>query len=207
MKTVKDGNLYKAVKQVERKYWKREETEQSWTQPVLSANGTIGGNSFACAANSEYNPAWRAFDNETSNDWENNNGDMPCWLEWYNPNALKVTQIVIVTGIKPSQFFSEIYGCLKNYKIQASSDNSNWADIYTGSNSSYSAKKSLTINISNNNFYKYWRIYVTSVSNGNYASIWNVAITATQLQEIITPGTADDYDFYTDENVYKGVNL
>lgn len=207
MQTAKDGSIYKAVKQVERKYWKRETEEQPWTQPVLNANGTIGGDSFACAASNEYNPAWRAFDNETSNDWENNNGDMPCWLEWYNPNALKVTQIVIVTGIKPSQFFSEIYGCLKNYKIQASSDNSNWADIYTGSNSSYSAKKSLTINISNNNFYKYWRIYVTSVSNGNYASIWNVAITATQLQEIITPGTADDYDFYTDENVYKGVNL
>lgn len=204
MKTVKDGNTYKVVKQVERKYWKREETEQPWTQPVLSANGTIGGDSFACAANTEYtdNPAWKAFDNDTNTAWEGVNGfEFPQIIEWYNPNPLKITQIVFVTGYK--RLGQGVYYCVKNYKIQASTDGNSWVDVFTGTNSSYSDKKSITVSISNNNFYKYWRLSVSSVNKGNFVDIWSMAITATQLDETITPATAEDYDFYTDENIYK----
>lgn len=203
-------NIYKAVKQVERHYWKREETEQSWTQPVLSANGTIGGDSFACAANTEYidNPAWKAFDSNANTDWQGANSyGLPNILEWYNPNPLNVTKIVFVTGLKEGSLTPIIYSCAKNYLVQASIDNTNWVDIYTGTNTSYSEKKSITVNISNNNFYKYWRIYVSSVNKGNFVDIWSVSVTATQLQETIVPGTAENYDFYTDETVYKGVNL
>lgn len=204
MKTVKDGNLYKAVKQVERFYWKREETEQSWTQPVLSANGTIGGDSFACVASGEKSSyyAWKAFNNNTSDYWHIDS--VPSWIEWYNPNPLKITKVVFTTGEHVD--IGNRYA-VKNYKIQASDDGNSWVDIYTGTNSSTGTRVSVTANISNNNFYKYWRIYVSSINAGNGAEIWEVSVTATQLQETITPGTAEDYDFYTDEDVYKGVNL
>ena len=207
-------NIYKAVKQVERTYWKREETEQPWTQPVLSANGTIGGDSFACAANTEYtdNPAWKAFDNDANTDWQGlQSHGLPNILEWYNPSGLKITQITFTSGRRVSDGgFPPKYSirfCAKNYTIQASEDGNTWVDIYTGTNTSYSEKKSITVNISNNNFYKYWRIYVNSVNTGTYVDIWSVSVTATQLAETITPGTAEDYDFYTDETIYKGVNL
>lgn len=219
MQTVKYGNLYKAIKQVERFYWKREETEQPWTQPVLSANGTIGGDSFACAASSEYSTgsgyAWKAFDNDNTGCWGGStygSSAVPQWLEWYNPSGLKITQITFTSGGRtniggfPPKYVTT--GCVKDYTIQASADGNTWIDIYTGTNTSFSVKQSITASFINEVFYKYWRIYISSINDTRGGvCIWDTSITATQLQETITPGTAEDYDFYTDENVYKGVNI
>lgn len=202
MKTVKDGNLYKAVKQVERQYWKREETEQPWTQPVLSANGTIGGDSFACAASSELSgcPAWRAFDNSTYLWTSAQNQQNNSWLEWYNPKKINITTLKFWTGGDYGM------GVIKNFKIQASNDNSTWVDIETGATSS-NTKVTITKNININQGYKYWRIFVIDTWDNAFAGIDDVVITATQLIETIVSGTAEDYDFYTEETVYKGVNI
>ena len=191
---------YKAVKQVERQYWKREETEQPWTQPVLSANGTIGGNSFACAASSAYNSsyAWKAFDNDLSTDWGSDGTvPLPAYLEWYNPKPLKINKIVYRTG-------NALGGRIIEYKIQASIDGNNWIDIYNGNNPDSTGNIEVTVNITNSGSYSYWRIYALQGNGGiSIANIQEVIITATQLEETITPGTAEDYDFYTTEEVYN----
>jgi len=155
--------------------------ELPWTQPILSADGTIGGNSFACAGSDIYGSgyeAWRAFDNNTSKYAYLN--APPQWLEWYNPNPLKISKIIIKSGNEATMANGN--SCIKNYKIQASTDNNNWIDIYTGTNSTKSSKRvAITANISSENFYKYWRIYVSSVLSGSHINIWDVTITATQL--------------------------
>lgn len=201
MKTVKDGNLYKAVKQVERQYWKREQTEQPWTQPVLSANGTIGGDSFACAASSVLTgnaayQAFQAFDNSTYLWTSAKNQQNNSWLEWYNPKKIAITTLKFWTGGDYGM------GVIKNFKIQASNDNSTWVDIETGATSS-NANVTITKNINTNQGYKYWRIFVINTWDNMYAGIDDVVITATQLIETIVPGTAEDYDFYTEENAYN----
>ena len=203
MQTIQDNNAYKAVNVVNRHYWKREETEESWTQPTLSANGTIGGSSFACAASSKNASsvdAWYAFNKVTDNGWMSaQNQQNNSWLEWYNPKPLKITKIVFTTGVY-------IYGdsaVAKNYKVQASDDNAIWVDIKTGATSS-GVITTITENININQAYKYWRIFVVDVwNNNNGVAIDNVTITAVTVEETIVPATADDYDFYTEEEFYQ----
>lgn len=198
MQTIQDNNVYKAVNVVNRHYWKREETEESWTQPTLSSNGTIGGSSFACAASSVLtgNAAYQAFDNSTYLWTSAQNQQNNSWLEWYNPKKIVITTLKFWTGGDYGM------GVIKNFKIQASNDNSTWVDIETGATSS-NANVTITKNINTNQGYKYWRIFVINTWDNMFAGIDDVVITATQLEETIVPGTADDYDFYTEEESYQ----
>lgn len=211
----------KLVQNSKRFYWKRETAYDvvSWTRPNLSANGTIGGSSFACAAINEYSgkEAYKAFDSATTTDWEPiNKTAYPQWIEWYNPNALKTTQIVVVHGERKSLGQSYIYNnFIKDWKLQASEDGNTWIDIASGTVPSSDIRflKSLTITISNSNFYKYWRFNTLSIygsgstSNRNYVEIFDIAITATQKvpRTIVVPGTETDYDYYTDSFEYKAI--
>jgi len=206
--------IYKQV----RVYYKRGEVETSWTQPVLSANGTIGDNAFACAASSEvgydsihnqYYTAWKAFNGITPAQdqdgyWMASSTSLPQWLEWYNPNPLKITRIQITGG---GNMMGVYVGQPTTYQIQTSNDNINWSTIYNGTNSS--ASTNLIIDIDINNYYKYWRIYITATYYNLEAIIREITITATQIVESIVPGTPDDYDFYEDvvkeiDEFYKG---
>lgn len=144
--------------------------ELPWTQPVLSANGTIGGNSFACAASSILSgyEAYKAFDNSTSTYW-NPASYAPQWLEWYNPNPLKITQLNFITD---SNFY------IDTYTIQASEDNINWRNVYSKSGNT---SANFTININDDNRYSYWRINITGGGLWNTPSVSNLTITATQI--------------------------
>lgn len=219
----------KLVQNSKRFYWKRETVYdiKSWTRPNLTANGTIGGSSFACTAvnaQTKYD-AYYAFNNSNAVWRPVNKTAFPQWIEWYNPNALKITQIVVKHG--KSEYFNHdyIYYCfIQDWKLQASEDGNTWVDITSGtvSASDIRSHKSLTITISNSNFYKYWRFNTLSIYGSGstttraYVEIDDIAITATQKvsRTIIVPGTENDYDYYTDsfeykaikeENTYKGV--
>jgi len=223
----------KLVQNPKRYYWKRETVYdiKSWTRPNLTANGTIGGSSFACTAinaQTKYD-AYYAFNNSNAVWQPINKTAFPQWIEWYNPNALKITQIVIEHG----DYYhtgginsSTIYQCyIQDWKLQASEDGNTWVDITSGtvSVSDIHLHRNLTITISNSNFYKYWRFDTLSIYGSGstttyaYVKIDDIAITATQKapRTIIVPGTESDYDYYTDSfeykaikegNTYKGVN-
>jgi hypothetical protein len=160
------------------------EKEIPWTQPVLSANGTIGGNAFACAASSVYNSsyAWKAFDNNLSNEWSSDGrAPLPAYLEWYNPKPLKISKIVYRTG-------NIVAGRIVEYKIQASIDGNNWIDIYNGNNPDTPGNIEVTVNITNSGSYSYWRIYVLQSNSGyNAVIVQEVIITASTVEEIIVP--------------------
>lgn len=219
--------MVKFVQNSKRYYWKRETTYDviPWSRPNLSADGTVGGSSFACVAINAYSgaEAYKAFDSSTTTNWEViNNTAFPHWIEWYNPNALKTTQIEITHGAVLSdirRFF------INEWKLQASEDGNTWIDIASGTAPSTDIQlhRALTISISNTNFYKYWKFFVLSAKGSStfyskYAQIYDIAITATQKapRTFVVPGTEDDYDYYTDGfeckaikegDTYKGVNL
>lgn len=155
--------------------------ELPWTQPKLSANGTIGGNAFACEASTTQSTgyAWKAFDGKTSVDnyWLSQENKIPAWIKWYNPNPLKTTKIIFNHGV------SGIGGIINEYIIQASVDNSNWIDIKSGKTGNTSVNKNTTVNISNDNFYQYWRLYIKSIlqTGSKIVGVHEITITATQL--------------------------
>lgn len=165
--------------------------ELPWTQPVLSTNGTMGGDSFACDQKSYYSGgrpyyAYRAFDNNISTDWENDAMTVagltpPTWISWYNPNPLKISKITIISGGAGG------YHNPKDFKIQVSDDNINWSDIYTGTNSLTGSKITWSIDINSPSFFKYWRFYILTTNEGNNPKgyvmpcIYEIYLTATQI--------------------------
>lgn len=158
------------------------EKELPWTQPALSANGTIGGDRFACAASSEQASdgygAYKAFNNNNDESWFAK-AKPPQWLEWYNPVPLKITKIIFATG---TTYSGITVSCIKDYIIQASIDGNSWINIYTGVNSVKGVKTIVTANINNVSAYKYWRIYIVSLYDSyTVPCVWQVTITATQI--------------------------
>jgi len=199
--------IYKAVPTVIRHYWKREQTEQPWTQPVLTADGTIGDDSFAVLASAfkSGNETYKAFDNNTSTMWCPVNASNPAshYIIIYNPNALNVSNISVTNRQDTTNPTAVSAGI-----IYASNNNEEWIEIsnFIGNTT---AKATWNIDLSlNENYYKYYKFYISSGQYGSSScGVAEIKLTATQLAETIIPGTADDYDYYTDETIYKGVNI
>ena len=182
----------KAYRETIRKYYKYVD----WVQPILTENGVMGGNSFACSASTVYGSyyPYLAFDGDGSVDgWHSQQGT-PQWLSWYNPEKLSISSIAITntheTG-SPDTF--------KNYEVQVSDDNSTWKTIYSGTNTT-GAKQTWIIDLSDvENYSNYFRIYITSFNNRNYGRAALVNITA----KILSESSELDYDVYEDVDIYK----
>ena len=169
-----------------KQYWKYE--YQDWTQPVLTANGAMGGSNFAVAQSSSYNSNdfWKLFASSPSG-WHSAAG-LPQWVSWYNPKPLKVIKL---------NFAEHTGGQIKDFIVQACDDNSSWVDILSYSNTV--SKDAFEVDLSSNDkAYKYWRIYITScyyVYNGAYYPLINDGFTITaQTFEGFVKATKDDYD-------------
>lgn len=146
--------------------------ETSFVQPVLSADGTLGGSSFAVSLSYAYNSyyAYRAFDNSSST-WAASTANN--YLIFYNPSALKVSNISITN----SGYANE---CISGYTLYGSSDNSNWTALVSGTNSSTAASANWNISVAeaNRGFYKYHKLYATGLS---YWDICQFDISATYI--------------------------
>lgn len=194
-----DRNKLYQLAAVKRSYWKY----QDWEQPVLTENGTMGGDSFAVEASSEVNsnrPAWQAFNGDTTSSyWGSVNSTAIQWLSFYNPKPLKVTALEIYSYYDASDStYKSFY--IKEAIIQGSNDNTNWDNIKTITNSAWVEK--IPVDLSDNNkVYRYYRIYITDRAyySGTYCSIDinEVKITAQEPIE----STSSDYDYYTDKLV------
>lgn len=119
--------------------------EEEWTQPVLSSNGTLGGDTYAASANSDSAAAYEAFD---GNDTTGCYGDI---ITFYSPNPIKLTSADISFINTAARF--------NNVTIDASNDNSTWTNVASATNSS----TSLTVYIdTQGNSYKYYRYTFTN---------------------------------------------
>ena len=164
----------------------------AFNQPALSANGTLGGDSFAVNVSSQYSSsyqAYMAFDNSSSTQWLTvapASISFPVNLTVYNPVALNCTSIDITNRLTYSSYFTagNVYG---------SNDNSTWTLIQTFTNSVSAPNTKWTIDLSNNTeYYKYYKIEFTSgvVDSGTTTASYGltqVDLTATYQGTIITP--------------------
>lgn len=160
---------------------------RNFVQPTLSANGTVGGDSFAVQSSGTYSASgsnhdtYHAFDNNPNTWWHSTSG-MPEWITFYNPVELNVTKLTIQNPDTNN-------GQLSAGVVQASNDNSTWTDLKSWTNSVSGGLATWDIDLSSNtNSYKYYRIYITSSAyhhqQGNFAIINQINITATYEEEI-----------------------
>lgn len=129
--------------------------ETTFIQPSLSADGTLGGTSFAVFGSSVlagFQPFQGSDYNFTSRFL---NSNVNTFHTWYNPEALKVSAITIYN-------FSDGQAVPLSYMIYGSNDNSNWTTLHSGTNSVTTANASWTIPVNSNSFYKYYKMHCTS---------------------------------------------
>lgn len=182
----------KAKKEVVRKYYKYVDT--AWTQPILTANGTMGGNSFACTASSYWSVYYPWFVFAGGNPGYGSawfTTTTPSTYDWYSPEAIKITNIRIKN-------YTDV---ITEGTVLGSNDYSNWTTIKAFTNDITTAQAEWEIDLSDNtNLYKYHRINITKGSPTS-CGIGRMYLTA--YTRTIAPGTSSDYDFYKDEDEYK----
>lgn len=185
---------------------------QPFAQPVLTENGTVGGDSFAVASDSYLAqaglPAYAVFDG-TGNGWHSGNGH-PHWLAFYNPNPLKLSKLWIRNrggGSAGGAF-------IKDWQLQYSDNGSDWAVITTGTSANTdNAYWSIQMPEGYNQYHHYYRLYVTSGAgyNSGYTVIVEMAIEAEE--RVAVKSDLSDYDYFLRESdgrintIYRGSQM
>ena len=187
---------YKALTEVKRKYYKY--VSAPWTRPNLSENGTMGGDSFAVKASSEQTAygrsAYCAVDGNSSTGWAASSAS--CWIEFYNPNPLNVTNIFFTNFDAYYPATLELYGCVDENDINPQTYNYNFVQIPTTVTTGVNGN---TIDCSSNtNFYKIYKIQFPSTR-----AYGAKEITITATQKVAQESTSSDYDFYRDAHTYN----
>ena len=180
----------KAVKEIERKYYKYQ--YQEFVQPVLTANGTLGGSNFAVRDNYNTTVAFQAFDNSLTTAWFSSAVNGVDYLIFYNPIPLIVTNINCYN-------YQWITG---KWEVYGSNDNTSYELLATGTNTLNTNGSNFDINLSSNTkAFKYYKINcLTNLANLR-VGFGELTITATE--QTVIDGTASNYDFYIDDNTYK----
>ena len=151
--------------------------ETPFVQPVLTSNGTAGGDSFAVWADNEGEyPAWRAFDGGATPWWSHRTNGM---IGFYNPFPLKLEKLSVVNNATTN------ITTIASGDIYGSNDGTTWTKLahFTNSNQVGSAKWDILVN--SNTAYKYHKLQATSIighpSYTNYTIIQELTIKATQV--------------------------
>lgn len=140
----------------------------SFTRPNLTANGTMGGNSFAVSDKGMLNTSYagyKAFDSSTSTyTWTSNTSSE---LTFYNPKPLKVSRLVVTYSQDSTTYQA------KSIAVKGSNDNENWVDL---TEIGYESGISRTINVNSSKGYKYHKLIFEVKSI--YIRVTDIAITA-----------------------------
>lgn len=154
-----------------------------YPRPNLTANGTMGGSSFAVSCDGSYGAdageAWRAV-NGNSSDAYNSTKGVPKNYYLYFPEGIVLKSLQITNMVVPGYNTGITSGILKG-----SNDNTNWTDIVAFSNSLVGGGLTWTLDAnSNTTNYKYYAINITGSSyywvgsglDGYYCWIQNIDI-------------------------------
>lgn len=152
--------------------------EKVWTQPRLSSNGVVGGNSFAVSSNVTQlsgNDVYNAFDGVTSGGslFHSQSGTTTGYIIIYNPTPIKITNLKIYNQSNAANRASSagnIYG---------SNDGVSWVGIDSYTNSQQSAGGVWNIDLSlNTGYFKYYRLASLSGGSDSYWTINEIEIFA-----------------------------
>lgn len=168
----------------------------TWTQPVLTSDGSIGGSTFGCNEQAYYEDGtaelpqrfFRLFDGVTGQEWQINTVSTTSsyWGLWFSPVALRMTGLQFTT--------SQGAYSPASLTLYVSNDGSTWNEGGTATSIPSTNNTSFTVSlttVTTNNTWKYFKILVVPRS-AIAVMLDTITITAQQAAD----GTADDYDFY-----------
>lgn len=167
-------------------------TDVVWNRPNLSSDGTVGGSSFACYADSEYSSyyAYKAFDGNITNagSWISTNTTYPHYLVFYSPTPIKISNLQIYN--RPSGSYVP-----KDYTLYGSNTGSSWTFLTSGTNTVSGGGSSWYIYPSSSSYYKYYKFEATSHISGSgyYILVCEMLINAVYQQT--------SYTYYWDTSI------
>ena len=137
--------------------------------PTMTSDTTPSGECSASSANTNSNHiTYHAFDNNDSTFWSSAESSIPAWIKYKFPNKVCVRK----AKIKP---FKDNGGThCKDFVIQGSNNDSNWTDLYSGTNPKGSTAD-IVVNFANNNKYQYYRCYMPN-SYTNYCALTSLQL-------------------------------
>ena len=196
MPFVKNGKLYQLANTV-RKYYKYD--YQNWTQPVFSSNNnTTSGISYTISASHEKQPAWHAFNGDTStgdNCWWTNHGSTsessPCWIQLKASKKIKMSKVVLRNEHSSAENFKTGY-------VQVSNNGTSWTNVAT-INGTNTASHETSVNISVNEGYYYYRLYFVAAFSSEGVSIQTINYTGKIPETVET--TEEQAEWHTDNLV------
>lgn len=160
--------------------------EETFVQPVLTSDGIVGGDDFACEASSVlpgqsggfiHGSAYYAFDGDANTAWHSTDVSASNSITFYSPYLLKATNIQITNWA-----YTGGNTGMKTGTVEASNDNSTWVQLATFNNSTLTPSAIWDISLSSNTeFYQYYKITCTSSDYSSYSVIGNVNITGTYI--------------------------
>lgn len=149
--------------------------EKPWTQQALTANGTLGGGSLACASDS--GNAYSAFNQDgTSTYWLGSTANVG-YLTLYTPTPVKASVLTVTNvSIAYSDYYVPTAGTL-----YGSNDGTTWTSLTTYTNSNTTGQWTITIPTANRNFYKYYKFNVVTTGHGNPPAVSELLYTGTYI--------------------------
>lgn len=152
-----------------------------FNQPNLTANGTWGGDAFACKASSVWSAdydAWKAF-NSGDSYWNPKSGAThPHELYFYNPKPLKVSRLGIRTR-------SNGNSAIKDFEVYASNDDLDYKLIKSDTSNVTAGSKDYWCDIPESaGAYKYWKIKSLNGQGGS-ASYWVCTYLSIEAKEVV----------------------
>lgn len=154
---------------------------ENWTQPILTENGIMGGDTFAVSTNVPMlgdSQVYYAFDGSTGGGlFHSTQSAVLGYIDIYNPEPLCITNIQTTNQAFANRASSRGI-------IYASNDGTNWQQLTTYTNSVQSSEGVWNISVPNNinyptNYYKYYRLESTQGGGNGYWVIAEINLTAT----------------------------
>ena len=153
----------------------------AWTQPTLTANGTMGGDSFACSQQAYYTEtngskqeAWRMFSSGTGDEWQINDVSTSStyWAKFYNPEVIKIKKLQVVN---PSSGVSN--NSPAKVVLYGSNDDSTYTEMGVLTDITTTASAVFDLYLTHSDWYKYYKVEVTP-RNTAAVAIGRLKITA-----------------------------
>ena len=157
-----------------------ESIEETFYTPILTENGTLGGDKHATTASHQSQPAFWAFNGEENKGddcWWTAHGrateSNPCWITFYYPSPVDIIGMWIKNEIVTPENVC-------NANIQVSNDNQTWKTVYTIINRPNESGYEELYKFNAGGKYQYIRLYVTYGYSSGGISIQQIKIRSKQ---------------------------
>lgn len=153
--------------------------------PVMTSNTAPYGEASASSVYSGSGfEAYRAFDNNDTTRWNTTNlTTTNSWIMY------KFTNPVCVRKFRLRPHYASSTCFVKNYRIEASNDGSTWETLYTGLLENI--ENDVTVNITNDNYYLYYRLYVVDSYNSQAISVYTLQFYGRELKVSVPTMTSN----------------